>query len=377
MKKVLLVMVVLGSFGLLACSTAEPETIIVEKEVVKEVIKEVPVEVEKIKEVTKEVVVEKEVLVEKETLNWVFPGTYNPGHFGRSNQEKANLMVYQATEGGLEIEYKQFGEIGLKGGEGLTLVRDGVYPIFEIIPAYVAGDRPEMNLYYLMGLAFDMDQTYTVNEGTVGMRDEVYAAYGASRLPIYGDFSFAPQGLFTKDEIKNIDDLQGVKVRHYSTLGADMIRRVGLDPQIIAWAEVYTALQRGVVDAAITTPSSGTKAGFGEVTNYLTVIPQAGGLMDAIFNIDALNALPSDYVTAIEEAGQASSDANKAQWESEASGNGPAKVALDGNLEYWEMDEELVGEFVSRTAPGFDDWAKDSGPNARKWLDKAFELLGR
>jgi len=150
-----------------------------------------------------------------------------------------------------------------------------------------------------------------------------------------------------------------------------------LDPQIIAWAEVYTALQRGVVDAAITTPSSGTKAGFGEVTNYLTVIPQAGGLMDAIFNIDALNALPSDYVTAIEEAGQASSDANKAQWESEASGNGPAKVALDGNLEYWEMDEELVGEFVSRTAPGFDEWAKDSGPNARKWLDKAFEILGR
>ena len=150
-----------------------------------------------------------------------------------------------------------------------------------------------------------------------------------------------------------------------------------MDPQIIAWAEVYTALQRGVVDAAITTPSSGTKAGFGEVTNYLTVIPQGGGLMDAIFNIDALNALPSDYQSALEVAGKVSSDLNKAQWESEAVGNGPAKVALDGNLIHWVMDDDLVNEFVTRTAPGFDVWAKDSGPNARKWLDKALEILGR
>ena len=56
MKKILLIMVVLGSFGLLACSTPAAETIIVEKEVVKEVIKEVPVEKEVVKEVTKEIV---------------------------------------------------------------------------------------------------------------------------------------------------------------------------------------------------------------------------------------------------------------------------------------------------------------------------------
>jgi TRAP-type C4-dicarboxylate transport system substrate-binding protein len=375
MKKILLAMVVLGSFGLLACSTPEAETIIVEKEVVKEVIKEVPVEVEKVVEVEKQVVVEVEK--QKDVTNWVFPGVYNPGHFGRSNQEKSNLMVYKATDGALDIEYKQFGEIGLKGGEGLTLIRDGVYPMFEIIPAYVAGDKPEMNLYYLMGLAFDMDQIYAVAEGTVEMRDEIYAEYSASRLPVYGDFSFAPQGLFTKKEIKNIDDLQGVKVRHYSTLGADLIRRVGLDPQIIAWAEVYTALQRGVVDAAITTPSSGTKAAFGEVTNYLTVIPQGGGLMDTIFNLDALASLDSDTQAILADAGKVGSDASKANWESEAAGNGPAKVALDGGLTYWEMDEDLVNEFVTRTAPGFKDWTDESGPNAEKWLAKALEILGR
>jgi len=375
MKKILLAMVVLGSFGLLACSTPAAETIIVEKEVVKEIIKEVPVEIEKVVEVEKQVIVEVEK--KKEVTNWVFPGVYNPGHFARSNQEKANLLVYKGTDGGMDIEYKQFGEIGLKGGEGLTLIRDGVYPMFEIVPAYVAGDKPEMNLYYLMGLAFDMDQIYAVNEGTVQMRDEIYEVFNATRLPIYGDFSFAPQGLFTKKEINNIDDLQGVKVRHYSTLGADLIRRVGLDPQIIAWAEVYTALQRGVVDAAITTPSSGTKAGFGEVTNYLTVIPQGGGLMDTIFNLDAWASLDADTQAIIAEAGEVSSDGNKAQWESEAAGNGPAKVALDGNLTYWEMDDELVNEFVVRTAPGFKDWTDSAGPNSEKWLAKALEILGR
>ena len=56
MKKILLMMVVLGSFGLLACSGSGTETIVVEKEVVKEIIKEVPVEKEVVKEVTKEIV---------------------------------------------------------------------------------------------------------------------------------------------------------------------------------------------------------------------------------------------------------------------------------------------------------------------------------
>ena len=72
MKKILLIMVVLGSFGLLACSTPAAETIIVEKEVIKEVIKEVPVEVEKIVEVEKQVIVqvEKKKEVKKK---YVFP----------------------------------------------------------------------------------------------------------------------------------------------------------------------------------------------------------------------------------------------------------------------------------------------------------------
>ena len=79
-KASLLVMFVL-MFSVIAaaCGGTEIETV----EVIKEVTKEVPVEVETVKEVTKEVVVEKEVLVEKETLNWVSINlvTLSPGSY--------------------------------------------------------------------------------------------------------------------------------------------------------------------------------------------------------------------------------------------------------------------------------------------------------
>ena len=88
-------------------------------------------------------------------------------------------------------------------------------------------------------------------------------------------------------------------------------------------------------------------------------------------------SLDSDTQAIWAEAGQGGSDASKANWESEAAGNGPAKVALDGGLTFWEMDEELVNEFVTRTAPGFKDWTDSAGPNAEKWLAKALEILGR
>lgn len=318
-----------------------------------------------------------EPVKQKDSFKWIFPGWTTLSHFHGMNQDQTNTKVYQATEGGLQIEYKQFGEIGLKGGEGLTLIRDGVYPMFEIIPAYVAGDKPEMNLYYLMGLAFDMEQTYQVHDGTVAMRDEIYADYNASRLPIYGDFSFPPQALFTKKQIKTIDDLQGVKVRINSTLGAAGLRGIGMEPHIITWSGLYSALQRGAVDAAVTELIAGVNYGLGEVTSYVTIIPQGGGLMDTVFNLDALASLPTDYREVLKDAGVFSSNNTKAQLGSENYGDAPAQIAFDGGLSYWKMDDALTKDLKSTLAFHMDDWASQNGPNTRKWLYKALEILGR
>ena len=56
----------------ISCGGTAAEPIVVEKEVIREVIKEVPVEKVVIKEIIKEVIVEREVIVEKEVIKEVF-----------------------------------------------------------------------------------------------------------------------------------------------------------------------------------------------------------------------------------------------------------------------------------------------------------------
>ena len=50
--------------------------------------------------------------------------------------------------------------------------------------------------------------------------------------------------------INSVDDLKGVKIRSPEGLAAEVFKRAGASPVSLPFSEVYTALEKGVVDAA-------------------------------------------------------------------------------------------------------------------------------
>ena len=50
--------------------------------------------------------------------------------------------------------------------------------------------------------------------------------------------------------INGVADLKGVKIRSPEGLAADVFRRAGASPSSIPFSEVYTSLEKGIVDAA-------------------------------------------------------------------------------------------------------------------------------
>ena len=80
---------------------------------------------------------------------------------------------------------------------------------------------------------------------------------------------YPDQALFSKKPLRKLEDFKGVKTRVHSVALASLIAGLGGEPLTIAFAEVYTALERGTLDAAV----SGTKPGYGlrwyEVSKYL------------------------------------------------------------------------------------------------------------
>ena len=68
------------------------------------------------------------------------------------------------------------------------------------------------------------------------------------------------QWFFSRKRLDTMEDYEGLKIRSHGTTISDLIRGLGADAQFVAFVEVYTALERGILDAGVT----GGSAGFGQ-----------------------------------------------------------------------------------------------------------------
>jgi C4-dicarboxylate-binding protein DctP len=98
-------------------------------------------------------------------------------------------------------------------------------------------------------------------------------------------------------------DFQGLKVRISGSKVADQyFRLLGSIPQIMAFSEVYQALQTGVVDACENTPSNYLTQKFHEVQKHITVSYHAHLQYAVIVNSKFWNGLPPDIRAQLDKA---------------------------------------------------------------------------
>jgi C4-dicarboxylate-binding protein DctP len=98
-------------------------------------------------------------------------------------------------------------------------------------------------------------------------------------------------------------DFQGLKIRISGSKIADLyFRTLGALPQILAFSEVYQALQTGVVDGCENTPSNYYTQKFYEVQKHITVSNHAHLQYAVITNAKFWNGLPAPIRAQLEKA---------------------------------------------------------------------------
>jgi len=101
----------------------------------------------------------------------------------------------------------------------------------------------------------------------------------------------------------NPSDFQGLKIRISGSKIADRyFRDVGSIPQIMAFSEVYQALQTGVVDGCENTASNYLTQKFHEVQKHITVSYHAHLQYAVIVNSKFWNGLPPDIRAQLDKA---------------------------------------------------------------------------
>jgi len=170
-------------------------------------------------------------------------------------------------------------ELGLTGFELVRVTRAGLVDIADVILAYVAGDVPVIEAVDLPGLYPDLETSVRAHIAFLPALKRYEDKLGGVVL---GGYLWPHQVIYSRKPVRSPADLKGLKVRVYGTAQAEFARALGMEPVSIAFAEVYTALERGTVDAGFTGTYSGYALKWYEVTRYLVDVnhgPNSGALV--------------------------------------------------------------------------------------------------
>ncbi len=138
------------------------------------------------------------------------------------------------------------------------------------------------------------------------LRDDIYKEHGVIAFDM---LCHSPEtsGWFRK-EIPNVEAMKGMKMRFFG-LGALVMQKMGVSTQLLAGADIYPALEKGVIDATeFSMPITDIKYGFHQIAkfNYFPGWHQQVSCSEILMNRKEFEALPKAYQTLLEVAGAAS-----------------------------------------------------------------------
>ncbi|MFD2206498.1 DctP family TRAP transporter solute-binding subunit [Kiloniella antarctica] len=182
-------------------------------------------------------------------------------------------IVEADTNGSIEVEVYPSNQLG-SAKEHVQLVRDNVIQATLTSTGAISSYYPRIDV---LNLAFAFDHnaaTYDVFDGPFGAAlskdiEETVSGVKVLGFPDTGGF-FAVTN--SKHAIKNLEDFKGIRVRTMTLPSHQkIIQSLGGEAYPLAWGEVYSGLQTGVIDGQMNPVPTISFAKFAEVQKYMTL----------------------------------------------------------------------------------------------------------
>jgi len=138
--------------------------------------------------------------------------------------------------------------------------------------AYFSGRNPAFAILGDMIAGYDTPaqiQTFCRHGGGAKVLQDLWDKTLPGMIHVVGCGPVSKEALVSKVPIKGVDDLKGLKIRSPSGLAATVFREAGAAPANIPFSDVFTSLEKGVVDAADASAYvNNDKNGFHQIAKY-------------------------------------------------------------------------------------------------------------
>jgi tripartite ATP-independent transporter DctP family solute receptor len=165
----------------------------------------------------------------------------------KGNYEFAKL-VKERTNGRIIIEVYHSKQLGEEKAV-IEQVQLGAIDITRVSISPVSAFVRDLDAFQLPYLYRDGAHLWKVLNGAIG--EDIFRKLEPSNFVGLGWFEAGSRNFYTKKQVKTVGDLKGVKIRvQQAPLMVGMVEALGAIATPMAFGEVYSALQTGVIDGA-------------------------------------------------------------------------------------------------------------------------------
>lgn len=179
-------------------------------------------------------------------------------------------LIKERTAGRYSVEVYHSAQLG-EEKDTIEQTQTGVIDLNRVSMGPFNGIVPETAVPSLPYMFRSVDQMRHVMDGPIG--DEILKAFEAHDLVGLAFYDSGARSFYnTKKDITSIADLKGMKFRVIqSDVFVDMVNALGANATPMAYGEVYSALETGVIDGAENNWPSFESAKHYEVAKHYTV----------------------------------------------------------------------------------------------------------
>jgi TRAP-type C4-dicarboxylate transport system substrate-binding protein len=285
---------------------------------------------------------------------WDLPSAYPASNFHTENLTQFAKDVEAATGGKLKIQVHDNASL-FKAPEIKRAVQGNQAQAGEYLMVNFQNEWPLWGLDGLPFLATSYADSFKLYQASKPVVQKKLAEQGMMLLYAV---AWPPQGIFSKKQISSAADLKGVKWRAYSPATARIGELVGAQPVTVQQAELSQAMATGVVEAYMSSGSTGYDTKTYEHLKYFA---------------DIQAWLPKNAIVANKKAFDALDKATQ---------DGLLKAAAEAEKRGWATSEKKTGEYIDLLkkngmtvyAPSAQlkaDMTKVGDTMLKEWLDKA------
>lgn len=231
----------------------------------------------------------------QKTIKWKAQALWSAAELSYKTFVDFCNRVKVLTNGRLEITPYSAGTI-VPTFECLDAVTNNVMQAMHQWPGYFSGKEPAFAAISDMIAGFShpwQKDAWMYYKGGWEMLNEMYRPYNAYTV---GWMFWGVESLISTKPIRKMEDFKGLKMRVPHGMTAMLMQKLGASVVVLPGGEVYSALDKGVIDASDwATPSMNQRMGFFEVAKYYIYpgfhsMPLGGFTV----NIKEWNKLPDD-----------------------------------------------------------------------------------